>query len=128
MSKLSILVEKNDGCEGPIPDVWRGMFIAIIDAFAEKNYQLYPDLENVLPVSASTAKHICSYIEDYGEELVPLPEQTWETSVCIWDGLRWNVMVDLWTKREGRSDLVLGANVIEKSGEYIVEVGIVYVP
>jgi hypothetical protein len=38
------------------------------------------------------------------------------------------VLVDLWTAAEGRSDLVLSAEVSEVGREYSVRIALVYVP
>ena len=92
------------------------------------DYSLVEELESVSPVSNRAANHIKKYIEDYGEELIKLPEETWESSVCIWIGPHWDVRIDLWTTGEGRSDLILGAEVSESDNGYIVNVGMVYVP
>jgi len=48
-------------------------------------------------INSETAKQIQEYIEDYGEQLVPLPEETWETSIYLWQGNYWDVIIDLWT-------------------------------
>jgi len=84
-------------------------------------------LKHVNPVSKNTAEQIKEYIEDYGEELIELPEETWETSVYIYHGNYWNALIDLWTKEEGLSDLVLKAEVREEK-EYVIEINLVYVP
>jgi len=82
----------------------------------------------VAPVSDDTAAHIRDYVQDYGATLAALPEAPWETSVCMWAGNHWNVVVDLWTEEEGRSDLVLQLRVRENRVGEIVEVHMVYVP
>ncbi len=123
-----IIVEKNEDEEGPIPHLWRPIFTEIVSAFVKKDYNLSTGIENVSSVSESSAEQIKDYIEDYGEELVELPEETWETSVYICYGEYWNVLIDLWTKSEGRSDLVLNAEVREKNDEYEVKIRLVYVP
>ncbi|WP_394203820.1 DUF7668 domain-containing protein [Marinagarivorans algicola] len=69
-----------------------------------------------------------AYIEEYGEELISLPNETWESSICIWMGNHWDVLIDLWTKGEGRSDLVLSAKVAESKNGFYIEVGMIYVP
>ncbi|MGY6647789.1 DUF7668 domain-containing protein [Wenyingzhuangia sp. IMCC45574] len=60
--------------------------------------------------------------------MIELPNETWDTSVCIYYGNYWNVLIDLFTEDEGLSDLVLNTEVHEVKGEYIVEVQLVYVP
>jgi hypothetical protein len=79
-------------------------------------------------VSEKTATQIREYIDQYGATLVALPQDSWDTSVCIWMGEHWNALVDLWTKEEGRSDLVLQVHVSEVGGEYVVTAYMVYVP
>ena len=123
-----IIVEKNEEEEGPIPHVWRPIFKKIVKSFVEEDYILSAEIKNVNPVSSDTAKQIKDYIEEYGEELIELPEETWNSSVYISYGSYWNVLIDLFTKEEGRSDLVLGAEVREKNKEYVIEVRLVYVP
>tara|TARA_B100001173_G_C15517298_1_gene349748 strand:- start:100 stop:480 length:381 start_codon:yes stop_codon:yes gene_type:complete len=126
MSKVA--VEKNEEEEGPIPHVWRPIFKDIVKAFVNKDYNLSSGIKNVNTVSKSTAKQIKEYIEDYGEELIELPEETWESSVYICYGDYWNILIDLFTKGEGLSDLALKAEVIEKDNNYVVDINLVYVP
>ena len=126
MSKVA--VEKNEEEEGPIPHDWRPIFKDIVKAFVNKDYNLSSGIKNVNTVSKSTAKQIKEYIEDYGEELIELPEETWESSVYICYGDYWNILIDLFTKGEGLSDLALNAEVIEKDNNYVVDINLVYVP
>ena len=123
-----IIVEKNEEEEGPIPHVWRSTFEKIVKAFVEKDYSLNAPVKNVNAVSNDTAQQIKEYIEDYGEELIELPTATWDTSVYICYGNYWNVLIDLFTKDEGLSDLVINAEVREIDKEYIVDIKLVYVP
>jgi hypothetical protein len=94
----------------------------------KKDYLLTTCLDGVSTVSKETTNQIKEYIEDYGETLIQLPEETRETLACIWMGIHRDVLVDLWTEGEGRSDLVLGAEALASETDYIVHVGMVYVP
>lgn len=123
-----IRVEKNEEEELPIPHLWRPTFKAIVSALVKSDYRLSAGVKNVSPVSENTAEQIKEYIEEYGEGLVELPNETWETSVYICYGSYWNVLIDLFTKDEGLSDLVLNAEVREVKGEYITDIQLVYVP
>lgn len=123
-----IEVEKNEEEELPIPHVWRPTFKAIVSAFVRKDYRLGSSVKNVSPVSENRAEQIKEYVEDYGELLIELPEETWDTSVYICYGNYWNVLIDLYTKGEGLSDLVLNAEVGESNNEYLFEIKLVYVP
>ena len=123
-----ILVEKNEVEEHPIPHVWRPIFKSIVKAFVNKDYNLSLGVNNVNPISDQTAEQIQTYIEDYGEELIDLPEKTWSSSVYIYYGNYWNVLIDLFSKNEGLSDLVLSAEVREKDNNYVIDIQMVYVP
>ncbi|WP_423794668.1 DUF7668 domain-containing protein [Maribacter stanieri] len=85
-------------------------------------------MKNVSSVSNETAEQKKEYIEDYGEELIELPEGTWDTSVYICYGDYWNVLIDLYTKNEGLSHLVLNAEVRESDDGYVVDISLVNVP
>lgn len=123
-----VLPVKDGDSERPIPTVWRETLKRIVDAFVAGDYALEAEIPGVEPVPAKTASQIRRYLTDYGATLVSLPEQTWETSVCIWYGDHWSLLVDLWTNEEGRSDLVLDAKVIEAGSGFRTEVHLVYVP
>jgi hypothetical protein len=108
----------------PVPLEWRPALERAANAFAAGNYMLQ-GLAGVEPAAAATAAQVREYLADYGATLVSLPEETWDSSVCIWSGHHWDVLVDLWTQEEGRSDLVMHAHV-GPSG--VVSVHAVYVP
>ena len=80
------------------------------------------------PIAPETALQIGNYVRSYGANLTELPDETWRTSVCIWTGSRWDVLVDLWTQEEGRSDLVLHAHVIDENPGYKIVIDLVCVP
>ena len=119
---------KDSEAEGPIPSAWRPMLASIVEAFARHDYRLANGISGVAPVSDEAAAQIREYIEDYGATLITLPQESWNTSVCIWMGDHWDALIDLWTEEEGPSDLVLQGQVTEIGGEYRVTVGMVYVP
>lgn len=123
-----IIVEKKEEKELPIPHQWRPTFKAIVSAFVKQDYKLNAEVNNVNPVSKNTAEQIKEYIEDYGETLVELPNETWDTSVYIYNGNYWNVLIDLYTEGEGLSDLVLNAEIRENENEYVFDINLVYVP
>lgn len=121
-------VVKDEAKEYPVPSVWRAVFREIVKAFVKHDYRLKSGITGVASVSFDVAAQIEEYIDDYGETLLELPEETWNTSVSLWMGNRWDVLVDLWTQGEGRSDLVLSAHVSESSNGFVYEVYMVYVP
>lgn len=128
MSKFEVAIEKDEEHERPIPTVWRSIFSNVVDALVKKDYSLSCGVTGVTVVSNETAIHIKEYIQDYGEELIQLSDETWESSIYIWMGGHWDVLIDLWTAGEGRSDLVLSAQVSEKDNGYAIDIGMVYVP
>ena len=119
---------KDEHNQLPIPTIWRPIFITIVDAFIKQDYLL-----DTLPfcpaiISEDSATQIKDYIENYGESLIHLAEETWNSSVCLWLGDKWDVLIDLWTEGEGHSDLVLKATVVENDDSYLVIIVMVYVP
>ena len=123
-----VLAVKDVEKEQPIPSAWRSVFRDVIHAFVKKDYQLSVGVSGVAPISNDTASQIQSYIQEYGETLVELPEETWRSSVCIWMGSHWDALIDLWTLTEGRSDLVLSAKVSESDHCFLFHINMVYVP
>lgn len=119
---------KDESRERPVPTQWRPYFSKIVDAFVAKDYGISEPIPGVSPVPEEIASQIAEYVEDYGEVLTSLTEDTWHSSVTIWMGAYWETLIDLRTESEGRSDLVLHARVTEVRGEPLIEVGLVYVP
>ena len=127
-SGTEVLAAKDGAQERPIPTAWRPVFCDIVSAFVERDYRLKAGVAGVEAVSEDTAAHIQNYIQNYGAILVELPEETWDSSVCIWSGNHWDVLVDLWTQAEGRSDLVLSARVTDIKSGFAFKIHMVYVP
>ena len=123
-----IVAIKDGESERPIPTVWRPVFCRIVDAFVKGDYLLKDVVTGVDAVSKETASHIQSYLSDYGATLKSLPDETWNSSVCIWTGSHWDVLVDLYTNEEGASDLVLSARVTDTSHGLKIAIHMVYVP
>lgn len=121
-------VVKDAENQRPLPAVWRPVFQAVVTALVSGDYRLSTPIPGLRPLSAETAEAIRDYIQEYGETLIALPEATWDSSICLWMGDYWDVLVDLWTLGEGRSDLVLQARVRESGSGYVYEVEGVYVP
>jgi hypothetical protein len=123
----TVLIEKNEDHEEPVPSAWRQTFAEMVDALREGNTQLR-GIAHVEPVDKATADIIARQIEDYGGTIAPLPEQTWNTSVCQWQLTYWEVLVDLFTVEDGLSDLVLHVVVQKDGGDFIFRPHLVYVP
>ena len=123
-----VLAVKDESVERPIPTAWRQAFRDIVEAFIASDYRLESGVTGVAPISPETAAQVQDNIHDYGATLVALPEETWSSSVCIWYGDHWEALVDLWTREEGPSDLVLHAKVTDSKADLIIQVYLVYVP
>jgi hypothetical protein len=124
--KVSVL--KDVAKEHRVPSLWRPALVEIVEALVECDYGVKRGVLGVEPVSDQTARHIESYIQNYGEELISLPAETWASSVCQWMDGYWEVLVDLWTRNEGRSDMVLSVHVSEQESGYCYHIHMVYVP
>ena len=114
--------------EHPIASHWRPIIKLVVDAFSRSNFELSTPIENIQPIPVDIAHANKSYVSDYGEVLISLPEETWETSCAQWMGDYWQIIVDLYTESEGRSDLILNGRVMEKNGNISIEIGLIYVP
>jgi hypothetical protein len=115
--------------EGPVPQEWRATLAAIVDSLIRRDDTLAAGLYSVDPVPPDTIAACLEAVAAYGEvSLVSLPEETWVTSVARRYGDRWKCLVDLWTAEEGRSDLVLDADVFEAEDGYRFRIHLVHVP
>ena len=128
MAEVELKVIKDDKIELPIPTKWRPVFKDIVKAFVTHDYHLKSGVQDVQPIPNEAADQIRYFISDYGEELVELPEETWDSSRYIWIGNRWDALIDLWTVGEGSSDMVLSVQVSESVNGYSFQVYMVYVP
>ena len=123
-----VLAFKDESAHQPIPTAWRSVFCEIVGALVERDYRLESGVLGVQPVSVDTAARIQSSIKNYEATLVALPEEAWNSSVCMWYGDHWEALVDLWTQEEGPSDLVLRATVSEEEMGFGFTIQLVYVP
>ena len=123
-----VAAEKDPHSQRRIPSAWRGTLSAIVDAIRENDIQLARGIAGVPTLPERTARAIKGNIEGYGARLISLPEDAWSTSACQWMGSYWDVLVDLFTEKEGASDLVLSVRVRESSAGYLFDVVSVHVP
>lgn len=119
---------KDPDAEHAIAGAWRPMIREVVRRFVAGDYGLAQGVPGVEPVSPATAEHIRAYVADYGATLVELPDDTWDTSVAQWIEGYWDILVDLWTAEEGRSDLVLDGTVMETASGPRLSIHMVYVP
>lgn len=127
-SRTEVPAIKDANSERPIPTAWRNVIKSIVSSFVRHDYRLTTSIPWVAPVQLETAEQIENYIKVYGVELTELPEETWNSSVCIWMGSRWDAIIDLWSRSEGRSDLTLSLHVSETNNGFEFNIYMVYVP
>ena len=119
---------KDETSEYPVATAWRPTLREIVKAFAAGDYALANGIDSVTPVTSNSIEQMRRYIADYGETLVELPDDTWITSISLWTGTHWDLIVDLWTAESGRSDMILDARVFEREDGFRIEIHAVYVP
>ena len=123
---VPILKDEND--DQPIPTAWRKTLADIVEAFKNGDFKLDCGVAGVQPISAEDATRIAGNINDYGDRLASLPDDSWRTSVHRWMREYWEILVDLFTVDEGESDLVMFVRVYEDGPAYRFEVQSVHVP
>lgn len=129
MFEMLVETVPQDGMSHSVPEDWRAEFVDIAAALAEGDYTLSSIGDPVHEVDEATATRIRETIEKYGATLAPLPEEAWQYAEAMWRvGDEYDVIVDLWTEEDGRSDLVLAATVIGEDSHVEIEVKLVYVP
>ena len=114
--------------EQPVPVEWRSTFVEIVESLKSGDFKIERPIPHVERISNDEAERIAGNIRCYGSPLESLPEETWKTSVCRWMEDYWEVLVDLFTVRDGLSDLVLFSRVFERNGGYVFKVESVNVP
>src|SRR5688500_13086171 len=88
---------KGGAHEGPVPQQWRATLAAIVASLARRDELLAAGLDSVDPVPPDTTAACLDAVDAYGEiTLVPLPDETWNSSVALWHGDHWNCLIDLW--------------------------------
>ena len=87
----------------------------------------YASVERMTSGRRLSAADLERAVGDYGEKLVPIPAEALEdlevTEVTGSDPAAFMVDVDLWTEQEGRSDLTLSLELVDRySGAYDISV------
>jgi len=124
---LEILAIRDLSGQRPIPSAWRPTLRAIAKSFISGDYALRAGIIGADPIHPDTASRIGKNIRSYGVALGPLPDQTWDSSTCIWYGDHWDALVDPWSA-DHVLDLVLHVQVKPSDLDYHFSVHLVYVP
>jgi hypothetical protein len=100
-----------------VPAQFRPALAAVVERLAAKDYQgLKRD-----GIDPHLSADLSLWIRNYGSSgatIVPLPDDAWASADAVpITGRRgeWSVIVPLWTREEGRSDLSMEATVTESS-------------
>lgn len=118
---------EKDEAEHPVPEALRPTFRRIADAFVSGDYRLANhEIEGVDPIDPDVADIIAYQVEEYGDALAPLNDETWIRSVYAWDTGYWKFLVDLTTENQPVSDLTIHAKLWE-AGLHL-EIWSVHVP
>jgi hypothetical protein len=113
--------------ELPVPTEWRKPLADIVECLASGEFSKLSSLPAVSLEGGWGWQAIETYIRDYGCTLTSLPEESWRTSIYLWMGGYWEVLVDLFTVEEGRSDLALFVRAHPRKGSYIFQIMSVHV-
>ena len=116
--------------EHPIATAWRDTLREIVARIVAGDYEL-SGLDGVQPLAQNVGIDLLrDQVSRYGDvTLIELPDATWQTSVAMWGGSDyWDLLVDLHTVEEGRSDLVLKLRVTETQAGFSYAVDMIYVP
>ena len=117
------------GDTATVPDIWRADISTIVQSLCERDFTLSQPQDITTTVEPTTARHMKGALNDYGETLAPLPEESWKTSYCErFSEKEWKVEVDLWTTESGRSDMVLTIEVDGLEEGYSFELTSIHVP
>ncbi|HEY5397607.1 MAG TPA: hypothetical protein VIL16_19645 [Trebonia sp.] len=113
-----------------VPARLRPALAEVVARLAALDYEgLKRDGIDPSPDSADLSMWIRNYGET-GATIVPLPDEAWAKAeawpIEAHPGQTW-VVVDLWTREEGMSDLSLEATVTESSGEVTVVIHNIHV-
>lgn len=116
-----------DGSE-KIPKDWRKKIVDIVEVFKNRNLEKLNEIEDIEYIELEHAQDILSNLDSCDLSLVSLPNETWESSSCIYFGDGWQVFIDLYTKEEGRSDFILTFVVMKNGPNLIFTLDNIYVP
>jgi len=123
-----IPVEKNESLEQPIPTIWRSALKKLADKVA-----LGTDIDALTKIEIEAIDMKSEVInkeniDSYPDKLGPLHEQSWETSIYIWEPPYWAILIDLSDTNGDTTDLVFHSKICETKNGFRIEPGLIYVP
>lgn len=113
---------KKDNNQHVVPVEWRKNISEIVDIIRFEEFDKLQFMDFVESVSPDDEQRIKENVEDYGEILAPLLDDSWSSSVCQWMEGYWELVIDLCTDTEGVSDLSLFLRAYEKEASVIFSI------
>lgn len=126
MNDMSIKKDETD--EHPIPVVWRAALKQVADLLVRGDQPATVAPLIVATLDSDTNEISHQNIAVYPDALGPLADKAWDTSVYIWMGDHWDILIDLTAANGETSDLVLHAKIRESGEQFTIEPGPIYVP
>lgn len=120
--------EKNEEIEQAIPLEWRPTIIEVVENIRRRTLRPRNVLGYDVNIDVADIEDIYQNVDHYGDTLVSLSEDAWQTSICCWMGGYWHLLVDLFTAEEGLSDLVLFMDVCEHKSSTSFKIRSLHVP
>ena len=122
-------IEKTEGRELPVPEACRPDLKRLADALVFQSELAGVCQQMVLdPIDTADLDFNRKSIAAYPDTIGALNARAWLSSVYVWQGGHWDLLVDLSTAEGETSDLVFHLKVRERSAVYYVAPGLVYVP
>ena len=121
-------VVKDKNRELPIPTSWRRPIVQIVSSLINGDTEFRSVTGSVESLSKIDYQRIDDNIKSYGGNLIELPEEVWDTSIYQYQCDRWEALIDLFTDKEGLSDLALFLDVIETPNGYHFIISDIHVP
>lgn len=125
---MTDIIPKKLGEELPIPMLWQAPLKAIADEFVVKRPHETHNFDPFERMDEDNLKISLKNIANYPDKIGGLSEKSWETSVCVWTGTFWEILLDLTDYKGNVSDLVLHGKMLEDGKHYIFKPYLIYVP
>ena len=114
--------------QSPVPILWRTDLAKLVNTFIFNERLELEELIIEKPLSQDILEISRSNILDYPDDIGPLDDKSWNSSICIWTGNYWDVLVDISTLDGETSDLVMHVKIIPNEKGFSIDPGLIYVP
>lgn len=111
-----------------VPAQFRKIVESIVNCISRKDLHELNSIIYVENLEEKNFKDMLASVEAYGDNLVPLSPECWETSVCLRTGRGLECLVDLSTEKQPVSDLALKFVTSEEVVPHCIELKGLYVP